>query len=444
MMLLNMIFMVILFKKVKQVKLYVVFLFCFSALNGQVETRQGSASIDLPEFFIDAISFSSGDSLSSRVDIYLQVPYDALQFVKKDKEYVSKYDITVNFIAEDKSSTSEKMWADEVHVSNFDETESKKAYNMSQRSIMITPGIYTLRAQLRDNESKKLSTVVKKIVVGNYTMKNLALSDLMLVSKVTTEGEQKSIVPNVSGNIGFNNNTFFVFFEIYSPQVSDSITLHYVITDYNGKEFLNKSQNYGMRGFRSQVITRFDSSQYSTGTYTITVEAHSLLHDTEPIPVLKRKIFSVRLGNMSLNISDLDLAIRQLRYIAKDKEYDQMADADSETEKRRLFDEFWKKRDPNPDTKRNEFMEEYYSRVDYANEHFSHYVPGWRTDMGMVFILFGSPNNVERHPFDINSKPYEIWSYYDYNRNVTFVDETGFGDYCLLTPIYDMLQRLKY
>ena len=88
-------------------------------------------------------------------------------------------------------------------------------------------------------------------------------------------------------------------------------------------------------------------------------------------------------------------------------------------------------------------MEEYYSRVEYANKNFSHYQAGWKTDMGMVFILFGSPNNVERHPFDIDSKPYEIWSYYDYNRSVIFVDESGFGDYQLLTPIWDMLQRLK-
>lgn len=63
--------------------------------------------------------------------------------------------------------------------------------------------------------------------------------------------------------------------------------------------------------------------------------------------------------------------------------------------------------------------------------------------MGMVFILLGSPNNVERHPFDIDSKPYEVWSYYDYNRQVVFLDETGFGDYKLLSNIYDLLQRAK-
>jgi hypothetical protein len=88
-------------------------------------------------------------------------------------------------------------------------------------------------------------------------------------------------------------------------------------------------------------------------------------------------------------------------------------------------------------------MEQYYNRVQYANEHFSHYIDGWRTDLGMVFILLGPPNNVDRHPFDVDAKPYEIWSYYDYNANVVFIDETGLGDFRLVTPIWDLVRRLK-
>jgi hypothetical protein len=58
--------------------------------------------------------------------------------------------------------------------------------------------------------------------------------------------------------------------------------------------------------------------------------------------------------------------------------------------------------------------------------------------MGMVYILFGAPNDIERHPFDIGSKPYQIWYYWEINRQLVFVDETGFGDYRLVTPIHDL------
>lgn len=416
----------------------------FAVLTAQVESRKPPAEYDLPEFYIDALSFSTGDSTSSRIDLYIQIPYDAMQFVKKGNQYVAKYEVTINFLTEENSSVSEKVWSEEIKLSSFSQTESKGAYSLTQRSLMIPPGIYKIRSQIRDEESKKVSTVVRRMIVGNYSMRNIAISDIMLVSRVTAEGERRNIVPIVTGNIGENNDAFYVFFEVYSPRQSDSLELHYIITDHKGKQLLNKFQYHRVQNTRSQVITRFDSTQYATGAYSLSVEARSLLGGDDVLPVLKQRSFVVRWGNVPVNVNDLDLAIRQLRYIAKEEEYEKIEDAETDAEKRKLFEEFWKKRDPNPDTKRNEFMEEYYSRVEYANQHFSHYIPGWRTDMGMVFILFGSPNNVERHPFDIDSKPYEIWSYYDYNRSVVFVDETGFGDYRLLTPIWDMLQRLKH
>jgi len=423
--------------------IFVLTVLSVTALLAQVETRKPFTAYDIPEFYVDAISFSSGDSTSSRTDVYVQVPYDALQFVKKENRYVAIYEVTINFLTEDNVSVSEKVWSEEIVVPNYSMTESKSAFSLTQRSLMLQPGIYKLRAQVRDSESKKAAHVVKRIIVGNYASSALSISDLMLVSKVTSEGDGKKLLPNISGNIGEKNNLFYIFFEIYSPVVSDSLELHYIITDHKGKQLLNKYQTYRTQTTRSQVIVQFDSTQYSLGAYTISVEARSLLRAEEALPVLKQKAFVVKWENVPMNIDDLDLAIRQMRYIAKEAEYDAIVEAPTEEEKRKLFEQFWKKRDPNPDTKRNEFMEEYYSRVEYANQHFSHYIPGWRTDMGMVFILFGSPNNVERHPFDIDSKPYEIWSYYDYNRSVVFVDETGFGDYRLLTPIWDMLQRLK-
>ena len=412
-------------------------------LSAQVEARKPYVSFDLPEFFVDALSFSSGDSLTSRVDIYVQVPYDAIQFVKRNDRYVASYEISVNFLTDDNASVSEKVWTEEIRVPLFEFTESKKNFSLTQRSIDIPPGIYTLRAQVRDNESKKISFVVKKIVIGNYTSKELAISDVMLVNRLSNDGERRSISPNVSGNIGENNNSFSIFYEIYSTHSSDSLVLHYTVTDIKGREYLNKSQHYRLRGTRGQIITRFDSAKYSTGSYLLTVEVRSVNDDPNEIPAMRQRSFVVRWGNMPISISDMDLAIKQMRYIAKDDEYDAVEDATTDEQRRKLFDEFWQKRDPNPATKQNEFMEEYYSRVEYANKHFSHYQPGWKTDMGMVFIIFGSPNNVERHPFDIDSKPYEVWSYYDFNRNIVFIDETGFGDYRLLTPIWDLLQRLK-
>src|SRR5690606_31039977 len=128
-------------------------------------------------------------------------------------------------------------------------------------------------------------------------------------------------------------------------------------------------------------------------------------------------------------VSDLESAIAQLRYIAKDGELRAIRNAPTPQEQVRLFREFWDKRDPTPGTRRNERMEEYYYRVAYANRNYGRFSTdnGWNTDRGEVYIRFGEPDFVENHPFNYGTKPYQIWYYNRLGRRFIFVDETGFG-----------------
>ncbi|MBE2254594.1 MAG: GWxTD domain-containing protein, partial [Ignavibacteria bacterium] len=115
--------------------------------------------------------------------------------------------------------------------------------------------------------------------------------------------------------------------------------------------------------------------------------------------------------------------------------------AKTRVEKEKEFIAFWKSKDPTPNTAKNEVMIDYYNRIKISNERYSTHFAGWKTDMGMVYILFGDPNNIERSPFGDNTKPYEVWDYYDINRRFIFVDNTGFGDYRLTEPIWDVNRR---
>jgi GWxTD domain-containing protein len=195
---------------------------------------------------------------------------------------------------------------------------------------------------------------------------------------------------------------------------------------------------------RNELILQVAHGNLPIGDYRLFVRARDT-HSTEEDQSLAttNRIVVVRWQGLPRSIKDMDLAIEQVRYIAKDNEFSLLKDAKNADEKQERFIEFWKKRDPNPNTPRNEKMEDYYARVEYANKHFSHYIDGWRTDMGMIYIIFGAPNNVDRHPFEVDSKPYEIWAYYELNYSIVFVDETGFGDYRLQTPIWEIWQRLR-
>ena len=67
-------------------------------------------------------------------------------------------------------------------------------------------------------------------------------------------------------------------------------------------------------------------------------------------------------------------------------------------EREQFIEHFWQVRNPDPDLGENSYKEEHYRRMAYANEHFSSGVPGWRTDRGHIYILWGPPDEIESHP----------------------------------------------
>jgi GWxTD domain-containing protein len=265
----------------------------------------------------------------------------------------------------------------------------------------------------------------------------------MLVSRISTRGEKKSIVPNVSHNVGDLPEGFHIFFEAYNQNHLDSVEFRVTVRDEKMIERLSVNAIQALESGRNQVFIKIDNSSLALGDYSLEVGGFSVhARDTGQAPLATSSCqFVVRWTGVPTGVKDLDLAIDQLQYIAKDSEQSYLKEAATPEEKQKRFLEFWKRKDPNPNTPRNEKMEEYYGKVEYANKHFTHYIEGWRTDMGMVYIIFGSPSNVDRHPFDIDSKPYEVWSYYELNHQFVFVDQTGFGDYRLITPIWEVWQR---
>ena len=102
-------------------------------------------------------------------------------------------------------------------------------------------------------------------------------------------------------------------------------------------------------------------------------------------------------------------------------------------ERDKFVEQFWERRNPSPGAP-NKFKEEHYRRIAYANQHFSSGVPGWRTDRGHIYILYGPPNELDAHPHA--AVPNEVWLYRHVqgigdNATITFVDSTGQGDYRL-------------
>jgi len=80
-------------------------------------------------------------------------------------------------------------------------------------------------------------------------------------------------------------------------------------------------------------------------------------------------------------------------------------------EREKFIEQFWLRRDPTPGTPENEFKEEHYRRIAYANQHFSSSIPGWKTDRGRIYIIYGPPDEIDDHSNETAKAPFQLWRY---------------------------------
>jgi GWxTD domain-containing protein len=134
-------------------------------------------------------------------------------------------------------------------------------------------------------------------------------------------------------------------------------------------------------------------------------------------------------------------------YIITDEEKKAFKQLQTDEEREQFIEQFWLRRDPTPDTEENEFREEHYRRIAYANEHFASGIPGWKSDRGRIYIEYGPADEIESHPSGgsyerpyeegggtTSTYPFEKWRYryiegIGNDINIEFVDTTMSGEY---------------
>ena len=396
---------------------------------------------DAPQFTLEALGFASDVPEKSRLDIYVDVGYDVLHFVNASSVYRANYDVTIGIVDTLDHSIDEKMWTETIETPVYEKSVSPRESNLSVRSFTLAPGRYVVKAQITDNDTKKTFSQKRSVTVKQFQKSRFSLSDIMLVNTLTTEGEKKIISPNISGDLGSLREGVILFFEAYNRLKTDSALIFTKVYNMHHEIVRSDSFTQVFSGAKTSCFHRIATSELGAGDYIVNVEAHphQVNADSSTIDVLAptSRAFVVRWKGLPASVLDLDVAINQMLYILEKDRLEEMKKASPE-KKKEMFVDYWRKKDPTPGTDRNELMDEYYARVEYANKHFSHFMEGWKSDMGMVYIIFGIPSNIERHPFDSDAKPYEVWTYYELNRQFIFIDQSGFGDYHLQNPIWDI------
>jgi GWxTD domain-containing protein len=362
------------------------------------------------------------------VRIYFQIINDDLTFLKQADVYQAEVEFDIYINNQSKEFVFNRTVSKQIQIASYEATNSRQLTNTFHTDILMKPDIYDLIITALDKNNNK--QVNRKITfeLDDLRERKFLISDILFFQEFEMDSSNQiiSFEPNLANNFSGRSKYFYFYFASLVSDPRDSLRVEYIIRNPGGSVVQfnqyaianNKNVNENYIRINRQL---FDQSRYE-------LEVISTYRDQT---IKTKKVFSFYWTETPDSPRDLTAALDQMRYII---EADSVGWALKQNydEKLGYFKRFWKRVDPNPETEKNELMDEYYLRVNTANQAFATLSQdGWQTDRGRIFIKFGEPDDIERHPFEIDSQPYEIWRYYSNRKVFLFVDRTSFGDYYL-------------
>ena len=391
-------------------------------LNSQKKSRSNVEKFILAPF-PDAV-----DEDSVKVVTFMEIPYYSLQFIKKESSYLAYYQASLSIRYHKGKEINNITWTDSIQVELYTDTRSTMKNRKHFADFNVSLGEkYEVIGELQDLDTRKKGLLKKNIdFKGLEKMPSLLKPIFML---------------DLPGNWGFNNDKIPTRgFRVREIGLGVDIKISGFIekNDYEVSIFLTngtandsliqKFSGDGKLGFFSENIF-IPSAKFNS----IKNDFRILLEQGKEKDEQKISFTRFKPG-FSGYVNDVEIAMKQMKYILSNDERKELKNNNKQN-KEQLFYQIWKKRDPTPETEQNELMEEYFQRVEYVNEHFSGWQPGWETDRGKIYILFGPPDEIQRtNPSAGNSTIYQIWNYVKVNKQFVFRDQNGFGDYRLDTP----------
>ena len=372
-----------------------------------------------PEYKIEHIVRPSGKMGLGELELNMSIPYDEIHFIKNNDQFKGRFDVSI-MIFEDQEKKIGESWIEDLVVKKFKMTNSRKKTVELKKIYQLPPGKYRLEILITDLKTQNRRKQVREIDMSRLNQGPWMLGDLYFVND-SLINKQSDDMPEVV-YIGFSASGVSGRYPFtYALRSKDKIIKHAKFEI----DLISKKHEY-------VFPVRTDDLNYNQYYLSLKTVIDSVEYIRE-IPL------RVQWGGTNALIPDLLEAITQMRYLSHtgyfpSRDYKKILNADGD-EQKDFFVETWKKIDPTPGTETNELMNEYYFRVNVANQRFSGHREGWRSDRGMIYILYGEPDAIEEHHMELNSKPYIIWYYYSVNRNFIFVDQTGFGDFQLSEPI---------
>ena len=442
-------------------------------LSAQVSEYQRLAfQKEQPAIYLDVLPLPGDDGTSLQLTTIFRISNNFLPFRKLDDssrndEFFSTSKLNIEVFksprkglkpdkqidVEGLQSVGRSTWSDTAYAATYERTQSNTLGLNGAMQVQVQPGNYTYLMQLNQDQSKNTrNSRTRNIHLSPYNKQKSG--NIILGSKIDNPENPSQINLINRGNNVIYGEDFYALIHIpnyeegagYQLQIDrverskdDTTQIGQVLNQKittadihqniqpklanNGDELsldLKSNKNAG----HTYALLRIPNKKFPNSTYRLQVTAEGASQPTAS------GIFQSYWSDIPTSLLSLDVAIDMLRFITDDETIDKIDDG-SDRERERKFREFWKQKDPTPDTEFNELQAEYYSRIDYTYENFgSQNTLGFNTDRGRIYINYGPPNDTKR-TFPTDGATTEVWTYD--NRKFVFKATSGFGDFKLVS-----------
>lgn len=422
-------------------------------------------SYSASNFYFDAdYSVFRYSPAKSIVEVYFSFTQNSLLYVKSGNDFVGIANTQI--IIKDQTSSNEIFNETFGLQSVVKDTSRSNLLSrlIGQQNLTIPIGNYEISfIGFDQNNPSRKDTIRLSLNLNQFEEARTSLSSLQLSSMIDKSSDKASIfykngleiTPNPNLLFGSNLNKLYYYIEVYFPSAdfkSDSSLVIISINDLSGNIISEKRKSVNIKNDVYAETGLFKLDSLSTGSYFITV---SLVDNSANKKITREKKFyiynSVKKDNYALTfekdflqsefvtlkedqVEDEFNKIIYLRSSNENKEWDNLKTID---DKRKFLFNFWKRRDTNLLTPRNEFRDDYFKRIKEANKLYKQsFTDGWKSDRGRIYVLYGVPTDVEKHFMETDIRNYEIWTY-DYVEGGTIcvfaeISTSGEGSYFLV------------
>lgn len=420
-----------------------------------------------------AFAYTADESM---LEVYMAFGASSLPFVADEQGFRASVPFELMLVRSTEATLSDTpndpVWQDTLRL-DFVVPDtaalSSGQYFFNQIRLPIAPGEYEMRMALPGDPARAQQSLElrRDVLVPDFSGRDLVgLSDITLATSIAPSEDREDtfyknglvIRPNANQVFGSGLNQLYYYAEAYNVDEvagdDEEYTLFAYVAEANRPQPLPGLQRRIQRPARTPdvVAGTFALNELPSGSYFLRLAV--LNENNESMAEQARKFFVfnpdvAREQAATLETSfetspyatmseeEVEKGMAHIDMIATDRERQRSKSIQDLDEQRRFLMEFWKVRDPNPSTPINEYRDEFYGRLQYANQRYTTSLQeGWKTDRGRVLIKYGTPSQIEPHLYDRETKPYEIWEFNNIPGEgqavFIFADLSNFGEFRLI------------